>query len=471
MNHNKKNTRKSRKLIALFLIATLAVTCIGCSKKKTANESYDAAIKKTFSGSSSLNDLLGLDELTEKAEAGDASSYGFTINVQNLSGTVMEGMEMLAGAGLSLDAATDANNKKSHATLGLNYAGATQFSLVEHLDGTKLSLGIPELFDGSIYVDFATLAEDLKANTMMNSLLGFDLSSIPEIDTYLKAFEQALAGEVAANPLADTDIFKNLGDSLKVKSVKKSDISLPEGVSGKNFYTITLPAESLSDFLKELMELSMSMQSNETLESLTQEDLDMAMSSLSALLGDLSLNVAVNKDGYVTYMGNTFSMYGMDLFRLDMTFSGTKSPFDNFSFEFGTTMAPTTALIYEQTFDKSSGEFEIDGKLIAGGSTAMTFGTAGSFTDIEKDKKFTVDFDYIELDVPGEMSLSFGASFYLDTTKCEIPALTGPSYSFFYATEAELAALAQEAMTSLYTHPLLSELLPQMGIPEMPEFE
>lgn len=466
MNHNKMNTRKGRKLIALFLIATLAVTCIGCSKKKTASESYDAAIEKTFSGSSSLEELLGLEELAKKAESGAASSYGFTVNIQNLSGTVMEGMEMLAGAGLSLDAATDANNKKSHATLGLNYAGATQFSLVEHLDGTKLSLGIPELFDGSIYVDFATLAEDLKADTMMNSLLGLDSASLAELDTYLEAFEQALAGTVVKDPLADTDLFKDLGSSLKVKSVKKSDITIPDGVSGKSFYNVTLPSESLADFLEELIELSMSMQPNEELAALSQEDLDMAISSLSALLGDLSLNVAVNKDGYVTYMGNSFSMYGMEMFRLDMRFSGTKNPFDEFSFAFGTTASPNSAIIYDQVFDKSTGEFEVDCKLIADGSAIMTFGTAGSFSDVEKGKKFTVDFDYIELDVPGEMSLSFGASFYLDTTKCEIPALTGPSYSFFYATEEELTMLAQEAMTSLYTHPLLSELLPEMGIPE-----
>ena len=215
----------------------------------------------------------------------------------------------------------------------------------------------------------------------------------------------------------------------------------------------------------------MSMQPAELAESLTPEDITMAMESLSALLGDLSLNVAVNKDGYITYMGNSFSMYGMDLFRLDMRFSGTDRPFDEFSFALGTTTAPTAAIIYDQIFDKSTGEFEIDGKMVAEGSTAMTFGAAGAFTDVEKGKKFTIDFDYIELEVPGELSMSFGASFYTDTTKCNIPVLSGPSYSFFYLTEEELGALVEEVITSIYTHPLVSELLPEMGIPEMPELD
>ena len=67
--------------------------------------------------------------------------------------------------------------------------------------------------------------------------------------------------------------------------------------------------------------------------------------------------------------------------------------------------------------------------------------------------------------------MSFGASFYTDTTTCNIPVLSGPSYSFFYLTEDELGALGEEIMTSLFTHPLVSELLPEMGIPEMPDFE
>ncbi len=461
--------RKSRKLISLFLITLLALNCVGCSKKKTPEESYDAAFKKTFSGSS-LNDFLGLDELEEKAAKNSAQTYGFTFDIQDFSGTEMDGAEMLAGFGLSLDAATDFLNRRSHATVGINYAGTTQISLVEHLEGNKLSLGVPELFDGSVYVDLSTLTEDLKADTMINELLGLDDVSMPEFDSFMELFEQALAENATANPLADVDIFEGLGDDLVVRTVKKSEISLPEGVSGKTFYTITLPSTSLANWFEKIMELSMSMQTENGMESLSPEDILIAGQSLSALLGDVSLNVAVNKDGYITYMGNTFSMYGMDLFNLHMTFSGTKSPFDDFTFEFSTATVPSTAIIYEQTFDKSTGEFEIDGKMVAEGSTAMTFGAAGAFTDVEKGKKFTVDFDYIELQVPGELSMSFGASFYTDTTKCDMPVLSGPSYSFFYLTEEELGALGEEIITSIYTHPLVSELLPEMEIPEMPEF-
>lgn len=469
MRQTNKN-KKGRKLVSLVLITTLALSCVGCSKKKAPEESYEAAFKKTFSGSS-LNDFLGLDELEEKAAKNNAQTYGFTFDIQNFSGTDMGGAEMLAGFGLSLDAATDFLNRKSHATLGINYAGTTQVSLVEHLDGSKLSLGVPELFDGSVYVDLSTLAEDLKADTLINELLGLSDVSIPEFDNFMEIFEKALAESTTANPIADVDIFEGLGDDLVVKSVKKGDISLPEGVSGKTFYTITLPSESLADWLEKLMELSMSMQPAELAESLNPEDITMAVESLSALMGDLSLNVAVNKDGYITYMGNSFSMYGMDLFRLDMRFSGTDRPFDEFSFALGTPTAPTAAIIYNQTFDKSTGEFELDGNLVSDGVSAMTFGAAGAFTDIEKGEKFTVDFDYIEFEVPGELSMSFGASFYTDTTKCNIPVLSGPSYSFFYLTEDELGALGEEIMTSLFTHPLVSELLPEMGIPEMPELD
>ncbi len=469
MRQTNTQKRMGRKLISLILITILALTCVGCSKK-TPEESYNAAFKKTFEGSSSLNDLLGLEELTEKTRANNAFSYGFDFNIQNISGSEMEDTEMLSGFGISLDAATDMMNRRSHASLGLNYGGATQISLVENLQDTKLSLGVPQLFNGSLFVDLATLSEDLKADTLINELLGFTNADMPDMSTFMETFEKALAENVAVNPLADLDLFEGIGEDLVVKSVKKKEINLPEGVSGKSFYTVTLPSTTLANCLEELMDYSMSMQPEDAMEYVSPEEMTMALEAVTALLGDLSLNVAVNKDGYITYMGNTFSMYGMDLFNLDMTFSGTKSPFDAFTFEFSTATTPKTSIMYEQTFNKSSNEFEIDGKMVAEGTTAMTFGAAGAFTDVEKGKKFTVDFDYIELEVPGEMSLSFGASFYADTTKCEIPTLTGPSYNFFYLTEEELGTLGEEIITSIYTHPLVSELLPELEIPEMPEF-
>lgn len=463
MKQNRTHTRKGRKLVSLFLVTILALTCVGCSKKKTPTESYESAFKKTFKGSSSLNDLLGLDKIAEKTAKDSAHTYGFTFDIQNISGTEMEGAEMLSGFGIALDAATDFANRKSHATLGLNYGGATQVSVVEHLEGSKLSLGIPELFNGNLFVDFSTLADDLRADTMINALLGLTDATLPDVESYMGLLEKVLTEAGATAPIADMDaIFKGFGDNLVVKSVKKDDISLPEGVSGKTFYTITLPSESLADLFAKIMNLSMSMQTESGMESLSPEDILVAGQSLSALLGDLSLNVAVNKDGYITYMGNTFSMYGTDLFNLDMTFSGTKSPFDDFTFEFATATVPSTAILYEQTFDKSTGAFEIDGKMVANGSTAMTFGTEGSFTDVKKGESYTVDFDYVELSVPGQMSLSFGASYYTDTTKCEIPALTGPSYNFFYLTEDEMTTIVQEAVTALYSHPLVSELLPEL---------
>ena len=463
MKQNRTHTRKGRKLVSLFLVTILALTCVGCSKKKTPTESYEAAFKKTFKGSSSLNDLLGLDKIAEKTAKDSAHTYGFTFDIQNISGTEMEGAEMLSGFGITLDAATDFANRKSHATLGLNYGGATQVSVVEHLEGSKLSLGIPELFNGNLFVDFSTLADDLKADTMINALLGLTDATLPDVESYMGLLEKVLTEAGATAPIADMDaIFKGFGDNLVVKSVKKDDIYLPEGVSGKTFYTVTVPAENITSCLEELMNLGMSLQDANATESLDPEELSTALDSLTAFLGDLSLNVAVNKDGYITYMGNTFSMYGMDLLKLDMTFSGTKSPFDAFALDLSSTTTPLTAIMYQQNFDKSTGAFEIDGKVVANGATAMTFGTEGSFTDVKKGEAYTVDFDYVELNVPGQMSLSFGASYYTDATKCEIPALTGPSYNFFYLTEDEMTTIVQEAVTALYSHPLISELLPEL---------
>ena len=105
-----------------------------------------------------------------------------------------------------------------------------------------------------------------------------------------------------------------------------------------------------------------------------------------------------------------------------------------------------------------SAEFILDGE------TLMDFSTEGTYTDIEKGKKYTLDFDYIELSLADLLSVSVAGNYYIDFTKCDIPKLSGPEYNLFTMDEEEFSDLAFEIIGNLTSDPLLSGLMELLDI-------
>lgn len=453
-------------MLALFTLIFCSAGCGGCSKKNP-KEVLEAAYNKTFIDNNPLETIVGFSDINEAQNEKKAHSTGLSLTLQDLSGEGFDDLSAFSGLGFTMDSASDLANRKSSGSISVNYGGSTYITLGGQIQGSKIFLTVPQLLDGSISLDLSTMKEDLESDSLLATAFresGLDLSKEFSADMF-----ESLGSLSALEDLGDlTSAMDDFTESILVKEADKS-VTAPDDVKAKSLYTVTIPADAYNDFAKSFFKLVfdyMTEYTNAIAEALdgtaTVTDLDEINDSLDELaeaVGDIVLTVAVNGDGYITYVF-TEVKNETENFTLTAKLLGKENPLHNTEIVFdGNIDGETFSLTYEDSFDTDNNTIALNAEFEADDESVLKIGFEGALTDIEKGKKYTLDMDFLELEVPDVLSVSLAGSYYIDTTKCDITAPTGTEYGLLTMTESDLTALVMEVLTNLQADPLLSELL------------
>lgn len=436
--------------------------CAGCSKKD-AREALEDAYEKTFTENNPLEGLLGLSELTEKKKEHKAYSSGLSLTLQELSGEGLDGLSALSGLGISMDSASDLQNRKASGSLSVNYGDSTYITIGGQIEGSKIHLSVPQLLDGSLSLDFSTLKEDLESDSVFAKSFRESGLTLPE-DFSVNMLESLSSFSALEGLSALTSALDDFTESILVEVADKS-VSVPDEVSAKFLYTVTIPADSYKDLAKNFFKLVFDSMTEYT-NSLAGEldgtasvtdltELNNTLDEMAATIGDINLTVAVNKDGYITFVtGET------EKFTLTAKFLGKENPLHNTQLVFdGEMEGDTFSFTCENSFDTDTNTIVFETELKVDDETIGKAAYEGVLSDVEKGKKYTFDMNYLELELANALSVSLAGTYYMDTTKCDITAPTGTEYGLLTMTESDLVALVLEVLTNLQEDPLLSELL------------
>lgn len=471
MNQTKETKRKGNKklLISALAILTLLISCAGC-KKVTPQEALEQAIEKTFTDTDPVENLLGATKINKTVADGVPYSSGITATLEKISGGAFGDYDaFLSGIGLTVDTATDIENKQTAASIGISYGSTTYLTLETHLDTSKLYLMVPELLDGSISIEFSTILEDIASNELFSDLL--DNLDERILSGLAPDFWSLIDKSGSPDPAFPKNLLskcKTLWDSATVAEKTAEDANLPTEISVKKVYTMTLPEsaykpvaiEFANYFVEELQKAltSEALQELVTAINLPDEDiLSKEIEKVTDVLGDIVLTFAVNKDGYISYIA-----YGLETENgtadFDMAFSGESSPVENIKLNVTATISDETVSVeYAQSFDADTKTLSIDGTLSMPEFTA-SIKSEGEYTDIEKGKKYTFDLNFFEFNCSEDFGFTLSGSSYLDTTSCIINAPEGTEYELFQMNQADFIRLLSEIMTNVKKNPLLSEL-------------
>lgn len=475
MNAAKENLtgRKTKKLlVSLIAVLALLLGCVGC-KKETPREAVDKAFEKTFSASSPFETLLGISEIQKAIADKTPYSSGVTMTLQNLSGEMFgEYASLISGIGFSVDSATDVAKEKLKSVIGISYGNNTYLTLNAFADASKLYLTAPQLLSGSLSLDLATLKEDLASGSFLGKAISDELASSGiEIPSDLNAsIWNLFTTNTTVNtqlPESITNAYDAMMKQIVTEEVKKSDVTLPDGVSAKKVYNMTVSKDSYRDLVSASVQYFFdSFLDALSAESVNIADIDMpSAEEITSLveeivntLGDIVLTVAVNKDGYVCYMGSELNIQGITI-TFSSTLSGEKSPMEDVEAKLSANiMGQRIVLSASQKLDMDKQSISYKGKLTAGDFTA-DFSTEGSYRNVEKGKKYQFDLDFFELNCPGVLSFTLSGSTYTDVTTCDIELPTGTEHELLKMDETAFSGLVTEIMTKLQSDPLLSELL------------
>ena len=466
MKTTNKNMRSRtlRTFITVTLLFTMLFCLTGCSKK-TPREALDEAYQKTFVDENPTESILGLTELNEKLNENKAHSAGGSFTIQEISGKDLGSYAgYLSGLGLSFDSASDLLNRKSIATVDITYGGTTYLTLGGQIQGSELFLTVPQLLDSSVTVDFSTMKEDLNSDSMLGQLFQAYGLSLPE-----NLFAELTQALITAP--SDTEellaAWKALDEAILVEKLGKKESSLPETVTAKNVYNVTIPKQAYVDFINACLDYSE--QSSKALTDAlgtgasdeTASDFTKAKEEFRKLadsVGDIVVTVSVTKDGYINYMVSTVTS-GENTATFTASFTGTKAPLEACKLVLDASMggkAYRFDLVRE--FNPTDNEIDITAKASEDNTQLFFFDCVGSFDDIQKGEKFTMDWDYMELEYGTDFSLSLSGDYYVDTTVCNIPAPATSERNLLRMSQEDFIALLLEAKTNLEENPLFSTI-------------
>ncbi len=470
----KHKTHKKSNHLSRYFILTLALTaflfCLAGCSKKTPREALENAYKKTFTQENPKETVLGLAEINDALDDNKAHSSGFSFAIQELTNEELgEYAGILSGLGLTVDTASDTKNRKQSALVDITYGGTTYLSLGGQINNSKLHLTAPQLLDGSLCVNLQTMSDDLESDSMMAEL--FDLYDITLPDS---------TGELVSSLITPSSLlsfgefassWNDLDDAIVVETLNKKEVSLPDGISAKTVYRVTIPEEAYAECMNtatlamtEAVNSALTKMGIDDLGDVDENELDQVIRDFAEELGDVVFIVSVTKDGYINYVTTSFEIEGA-AFALEAFFTGKKHPMEeiNIVATFDTE-GDAIEFEYNESFDSKDLTLALSAELSLDGETLAEFSTEGTFTDIEKGKKYTLDFDYIELYLTDLLSVSVAGNYYVDITECDIPKLSGPEYNLFTMSEEEFSNLALEMLENLSNDPLLSGVLNLLDI-------
>lgn len=461
-------TRLLRTFITVSALFTMLFCLAGCSKK-TPREALDEAYQKTFVEENPTEALLGLTELTTKLNENKAHSTGYSFTIQKISGKDLGSYAgYLSGLGLSVDSASDLLNRKSIATMDITYGGTTYLTLGGQIQGSQLFLTVPQLLDSSLTVDFSTMKEDLNSDSMVGQLLRTNGVSLP--DDFFANLSQALTATASPeNTESLLTAWEDLDAAILVEKLDKKEISLPDNVTAKTVYNVTVPKHAYVAFVNAYLDYS-----DRSSASLTEafgmdeetaqqnsadlSDAKLKVQEIADSIGDIVITVAVTKDGYINYMAGTITA-GEDTATFTASFTGANAPLEVCKVVVDATI-DKKAYHFDlvQEFDTEDSEIDLFARTSVDNTTLFSFDCVGTFDDVEKGQKFTLDLDYLELEYGTDLSVSLAGDYYVDTTVCEIPAPTPSERNLLRMSQEDYTELLIEVYTNLKEDPLLSNI-------------
>lgn len=434
-------------IIALSCIAFCALLfCLIGYFTSDPKKAFTKAYKKTFVDTPS-EALLGNRQIISTLKENPAYSSGLSLTLQEISGVDLgEYTGLFSGVGFSLDTASDLRNRKGSGTLDITYVGNTCLSFGGHLQGSKFHLTCPQLLDGNLFVNFGTLKEDLLTDSVTTRLMqdvGFVLT-----EDSITEFFNILGSPSSLLTFTDFNTTPGTPDNpIIVEELKKKDVSLPDTVSAKKVYRITVPEEVYSSLLTS-----------------SNADIQKEIEKICKELGDIVVIAAVSKDGYIRYM-ETSSAYEETELTLTAVFSGKKNISEEAEFEFCINPGEDTVILTLcSSFDAETRLTSFSSDITANDETVLSFAYEGEFDDIEKGVAYTLDFDYLEIYLKDIVSVSLTGDCYIDTETCEITPPSGTEYNLITIDDSELFLLITEIIQNLQTDPLLSGLLDTLDI-------
>lgn len=476
MNTAKNNMTKRKmhkKLVSFLAIFVLLLGCAGC-RKQTPKEIVDNAFNKTFQSTSPLEKFLGNAEIQRAIEKKTPYSFGSSVTLQSLSGSAFGSYAaLLSGLGFSFDSATDVANKKLKSDIGISYGGTTYLTLGAQADASKLYLTVPQLLNGCLSVNLATLKEDLSSGSLLAQAFASYGIEIPD-DLSIDIWELF----TSTNTVIDTSLPKDIQDAYdtmmkqvvtaKVNSADEAD--LPDGISSKNVYTMTLTKEAYRDFvetvtnyifdifLQELNEQASAGLDITSIEIPDTADIRAFVKELTNAVGDIVLTVAVTKDGYISYLASDLKIEGSTM-AFSVAFSGKDSPLEEIDAKFSAKIdGEKFALNYAQKFDPDKKTLSYQGGISLDEFNAK-FSAEGQYSNVEKGKKYTFDLNFFEFTCSEDIAFTLSGSSYVDVTRCETGTTPATEYELLKMNETALMGLVTEVMTKVQSDPLLSGIL------------
>lgn len=460
-----KTSRKLHKFMACLALFSMLFCLSGCGKK-TPREALEEAYQKTFFTGSKLENLLGLTDIHTKLSENKAYSTGLSLKIQELSGADLGSYAgFLSGLGITMDSASDLLNRKSAATVDITYGGTTYLTLGGQIQGSKIHITSPQLLNGSLMVNLSTLKTDLASDSMIARALRDAGVALPE-ELFSELTESFLNPSSLLKLSELTESFEELDEDIIVEKLKKKEVTLPEDITAKKIYLVTVPEASYVKALQTVADAYMNYASSltaalDTSASLESEsaDLKKEIGEFGAELGDLHFTVAVSKDGYIRYVEST-SEYQEEILSFTGLFSDGKQALEEAELTLTVTGKETDIeMNMTSSFDPETRELAFSSEVKEDQKTLLSFATEGTFKDVEKGMKYTLDFDYLEMQAEDSLSVSLAGDYYVDTTKCDISAPSGPEHNLFTMTESDFGTLVMELIMNLQSDPLLSELL------------
>lgn len=469
MRKTNRTTHRMRKLVSVLAIFTLLFGLTGCSKKDP-REVLEEAYEKTFTKGNPTEALLGLAEINSKLKDNQAQSAGFSFTLQELTNEdLRESAGILSGLGITVDTASDLLNRKSAATMDITYGGTTYLTLGSQLQGSKIHITSPQLLDGSLSVDLSTLDKDLASDSMLGQL--FTMYGITLPDNFSADLLTALLSPDSLANLGNlASAWEHLDDAVDIKEAEKASVSLPSDVSVKKVYNVTIPKDAYVNFVGALIKSGVDYYKSlpdsfgqSDAAALDTSELEASLKQAADAVGDIVLTVAVAKDGYIRYAAGEIED---EENRISLTamFTGDKHPLTETEIKLAfTTDGKESEVTYEEAFDTKDNKITFSLEATSDNKTILNFAGEGEFTDVEQGKKYTLDFNYLELELADSLSVSLSGSTYVDTTKCDISAPSGTEYSLFTMSEQEFEELLATVVTNLQEDPLFSNLLELIG--------
>lgn len=468
-HHNNENKvwKNLHKFFSCLALLGMLFCLSGCGKK-TPRETLEEAYQKTFFTGNKLENLLGLTDIQTTLKENKAHSTGLSLTLQEISGVDLGPYSgFLSGLGITVDSASDLLNRKSSSTIDITYGGTPYLTLGGQIQGSEIHVTVPQLLNGSLMVNLSTLKSDLNSDSMIAQALRDAGVTLPE-DLFSELTEAFVNPSSFAQLAELTAVFEELDGDIIVEKLKKKEVTLPEDITAKKFYLVTIPENSYVKALQTATDVYMNYYTSldEALGSETFSDLEteatetkQEIQEFGNELGDILLTVAVTKDGYIRYVEST-ATYEEETLSFTAFFSDGKQELEETEINFNVKSEENNLkMSLETTFDPESQEITFSSEIKEDQKTILSLATEGEFKDVEKGKKYTLDFDYLEMQAEDDFSVSLAGDYYVDTTKCDISAPSGTAYNLFTMTDSDFGTLVMELLINLQSDPLLSSLL------------